>query len=76
MCKAMQELMAESRAEGKAEGKAEGMRELVVELLKELGALSEELHYRIQQENDLQVLRGWNRLAARAESIREFEMAM
>ena len=30
----------------------------------------------IQQENDLQVLRGWNRLAARAESIREFEMSM
>ena len=30
----------------------------------------------IQQENDLQVLRGWNRLAVRAESIREFEMSM
>ena len=72
MCKAMQELMAESRAEGKAEG----TRELVVELLKELGILSEELHHRIQQENDLQVLRGWNRLAARVESIREFEMSM
>ena len=52
------------------------MRELVVELLKELGILSEELHQRIQQENDLQVLRGWNRLAARVESIREFEMSM
>ena len=68
MCKAMQELMAESRAEGRCE--------MIIELLKELGTLSEELISRIQQENDLQVLKGWTRLAARVESIREFEIAI
>lgn len=68
MCKAMQELMADERAEGRCD--------MIIELLKELGNLPEELVHRIREEKELQVLSRWNRLAARAASIREFERAM
>jgi len=72
MCKAMQELMADERAEGKAEGRCD----MIIELLGELGSLSEELVHCIRQEKDMQVLSRWNRLAARVETAREFELAM
>ena len=68
MCKAMKELMADERTEGR--------RDMILELLKELGSLSEELIQRIRAESNLQVLSGWNRLAACAESVQEFEMKM
>ena len=72
MCKAMQELMADSKAAGKAEGRCD----MIIELLRELGTLPEELIHRIQREKNLQILSRWNRLAARAESVQEFELAM
>ncbi|MBP3701028.1 MAG: hypothetical protein J6I64_04000 [Lachnospiraceae bacterium] len=72
MCKAMEDLIADGRAEGRAEGRASS----VVELLKELGGVSEELVQRIMGERDINVLRGWIKLAARAGSIQEFELEM
>lgn len=58
-----------ARAEGKAEGKAEA----VLQLLGELGEVPDVLKERIQKETDLQVLGKWLKIAARAESISEFE---
>lgn len=58
----------EERAEGKAED--------IVDLLEELGVVSEELKGRILAQRDLEVLRQWCRLAARSESLEEFEAHM
>lgn len=57
---------------GKAEGKAEG----VMQLLGELGEIPDVLKERIQKETDLQVLDRWLKIAARAESISDFEKKM
>lgn len=68
----LHEMIKRERAEGKAEGKAEA----VIELLKELGVVSEELQTIIMQENDMNVLRKWLKLAARAESVEQFKQNM
>lgn len=57
------------REEGKAEGKAEA----ILELLEELGAVSEELRKAVMEQRDKDVLREWNKLAARAKSVEEFQ---
>ncbi len=57
-----------SRKEGKAEGKAEA----VIELLEDLGMVSDELREKILNERDLEILNGWLKAAARADSIEEF----
>lgn len=58
--------------EGKAEGKAEG----VLELLSDTGEISEDLRQRILSEEDLEVLKRWLKLAAKAETVKEFELNM
>lgn len=57
------------REEGKAEGKAEA----ILELLEELGVVSEELRKAVMEQRDMVVLREWHKLAARAESVEEFQ---
>lgn len=57
------------RTEGKAEGKTEG----IMELLEDIGMISEELEKRIQEQRNLDTLNKWLKLAARSESIEEFE---
>lgn len=66
----------QGRAEGKAEGRAEGKVEDVLQLLGELGTVPDALKERIRRETDLQVLGKWLKVAARAESISEFEVRM
>ena len=68
----VQETRRISRAEGKAEGKAEGARELILEFLGELGTVSDKLKSRIIAEQDLEVLKTWAKLAAKAESLEQF----
>ena len=68
----VQETRRISRAEGKAEGKAEGARELILEFLGELGMVSDKLKSRIIAEQDLEVLKTWAKLAAKAESLEQF----
>lgn len=70
------EARAEGRAEGRTEGEIDGKREAILVFLEELGALSEELRGRIQNETDLEVLTKWVRLAAKAESMEQFEKNM
>ena len=64
------------RDQGRAEGIALGRAEAVLQLLKNLGEVPETLKTRIQKETDLQMLSRWLNVAARAESIGEFEQKM
>ena len=59
-CKALEDLYQEGRTE------------LLLETLKDLGPVSEELQQKILNEKNLDILKKWNKLAARAESIEEF----
>lgn len=65
MCKAWED----QRLYGKAEGKAE----VIVELLEGIGELPSSLRKLITKQTDLEVLRRWVKIAAKAESIEEFE---
>ena len=92
MCSSFERLLNKEKAEGKAEGWAEGKAEgwtqgkaegrvedraeAVIELLEDLGELSESLKAYIMEQNDLELLRKWLKIAARAESIEEFERAV
>lgn len=68
--------LAEGRMEGLAEGRAEGLAEIIFDFLGELGNVSEELQAKIKEENDPEVLKRWNKLAARADSIEWFMSEM
>ena len=67
---------AEGWTQGKAEGRVEDRAEAVIELLEDLGELSDSLKACIMEQNDLELLRKWLKIAARAESIEEFERAV
>ena len=55
------------------EGRAEGRAEAILELLKGVGCVSEELERRIREQKDMEILRKWNKLAAKAGDVEEFE---
>lgn len=55
------------------DSKAEGKKEDIIELLQEVGEVSEDLQSRIKRQWKLETLSLWLKLAAKAESIEEFE---
>ncbi len=57
-------------------GKAEGKAESIIQLLMEKGDVSEELSAKIMSEKDLDILKRWLAMAAKAESIQQFEAGM
>lgn len=59
----------ETRRISKAEGKAED----VLVLLAELGAVSEELRRTVMETKDLEKLKTWLKLAAKTESVEQFQ---
>ena len=61
------------KAAGLREGKAVGIRDSLLELLQEFGDIPEALQTRIESEKDLQVLTSWLKVAARADSLEEFQ---
>lgn len=69
MCQGLREWLADERMEGRAEGKAEA----IVELLSECGSITEDLKGIIMKEKDIETLRIWLKLAAGADSVKEFE---
>ena len=69
MCRALEEFYDDGVAEGITKGKASA----VIELLSEAGEVSKELSDKIYEQKDLEVLKKWLKLAARAESISDFE---
>lgn len=68
MCEAIRQLKEQGRIEGKIES--------IFELLSDLGEVPEEVKEKISNEKDTEVLRRWNRLAAKAETIEGFVQAM
>lgn len=57
------------------QGREEGKAEDTIELLEEIGELSENLREFIMKETDIEILKRWLKIAARAESIKGFEEA-
>lgn len=80
MCRAIYEIKRDAKREGKREGKKEGRREgrceAILELLEGCGEVPEETKKLIYKEKNTEKLGMWLRLAAKAESIEEFYMAM
>ncbi len=65
----------EGRMEGREEGKAQERAEAVLELLEEIGEPSETLRNYVMEQTNLEVLRKWHKIAARVDSIKDFEQA-
>ncbi len=62
--------------QGREEGEIKGRAEAVLELLEDIGEPSEMLRNYIMEETDLEVLRRWHKIAAKADSIKDFEQAV
>ncbi len=77
MCSSFERLLMKENEQGekrgRREGKIEGKIEDIIELLEELGEPSEMLRKQIMAQTDIQVLSRWHKLAAKSESIAEFE---
>ena len=54
------------------DAKDEGKIESILELLEDFGTVPEEIVDRLKNETDLDKIKAWNKLAARADSIQEF----
>lgn len=67
-----EELLQNERKEGKIEDRVES----IIELLEDLGPVPEKLKERLEKETDMNTLKKWHKLAARAESIEQFETEM
>ena len=50
--------------------------ESVLELLEDLGEIPEELKKKIMSQRDMETLKKWHKMAARAESLGKFEQAI
>ena len=76
----LQELIQDERNEAREEGKEEGMIqgkiEMILDLLEDLGTVQEEVHDRLTQETDPEVLKKIFKLAKRANSMEEFTEAI
>lgn len=70
---AREELIRKEEFEG---GLLQGKIESIIELLNDLGEIPEELQTKIMSEKDLQALNYWLKLAAKANSIEEFQEKM
>ncbi len=68
VCKAIDDLIEDGRREGKAES--------VLVLLEAIEAVPKDLYSKIQKETNPAVLERWLRLAAKAESLAQFEKEM
>lgn len=68
----MQDERRAGRAEGRVEGRAEEAKESVLAFLSEFASVPNDLHQRIMQEENLEQLRNWLKLAARVDSIEQF----
>lgn len=61
------------REEGRAEGKLEERRNSVLELLEEMGKVPYQLYGRIMSEQNMDVLSKMRKLAAKSDSLEQFE---
>ena len=61
------------RIEGEAIGKLEERKSVILEILEQKGKITEVLKEKIQNQNDMTVLKDWLQKACTIESIEEFE---
>ena len=61
------------RNQGRAEGITEGMAKAIINLLKDVGIVPAELQEQIYLQKNMEILQNWLKLAARVETIEEFE---
>ena len=77
---AMQEGTKKGIQKGIQKGMREGMQkakqEAVFELLEEYGVIPEHIREAVLAQRDLEVLKGWHKLAARTDSMEQFEKEM
>ena len=64
------------RQDAKNEGKIEGMIESLLDVLNEYGEVSDDLKEMILKETNLDKVKQWTKLAARASSLEEFMKQM
>lgn len=64
------------RRDAKNEGKIEGKIEYILELLEDIGEVPEELRDMISRESNPEKLKLWHKLAAKVNSIEEFQQKM
>lgn len=65
----------EAQKEGYKEGREEGVKALqdsVVTFLEDYGNVPEEVKERIVVQDDIEILKKWNKISARVESVKEF----
>lgn len=66
----------EAKEEGIEQGRILGTANDIIELLGEVGEVPEALKNKIMKEKHLDVLRRWLKLAAKSETIEEFEKSV
>ena len=76
MCSSFEMLLNKENLQGEVRGKTEERAQAVLELLEDIGEPSEMLRNYIMKQTDLEVLRRWHKIAARADSIKDFEQAV
>ena len=64
------------RIEGEAIGKLEERKRVILEILEQKGRITETLKEKIQNQNDMAILKDWLQKACTIESIEEFEKRM
>lgn len=70
--KAVLDIKQSRRMEGRAEGLVEGRKESLFEFLAELGTIPENIRMKIKQEDDVNQLMAWLKLAAKVDTIEQF----
>ena len=68
-----EEMMGDERKAGREEGVLLAKRASIFELLEDMGTISEELEVRIHELSDEEQLKVLHKLAAKAESMEDFE---
>ena len=68
-----EEMMRDERKAGREEGVLLGKKAFIFDLLEEMGTVSEELEVKIHELSDEEQLKVLHKLAAKAESIEDFE---
>lgn len=71
-----EEATEEGYASGMEAGMEQALRESILDFLREHGTVPEELRVAVQEEKNLERLRQWNKMAARAATMEEFAQAL
>ncbi len=71
-----EELLKSREEEGRVIGEDEGRAAAILEILEDYGTVSEALKEKILAERDIEVLKNWNKLAAKVTTIKEFTERM